>query len=357
MTSWSQGPRSTTDTQGWIIPSIVTHNVNSLSSTNTGGITGRFAKIISLLTFLVLSHNIICLQDIRIPTDSFIACLKPIFPNFNFVSSAHSTTSAGVVTIYPNSFHKDYTISNEVIDDGYILATAFYHKKKKKQFTVINTYLHSSNNALWNNQINKLRSHHHNPNTIILGDFNHAANEQDRSGYHGDKPNYCKDNFQNFLTNGNFEEIYQKYHTCYNMQAGKLASSRIDHVYHNMDTVTLALLNPKATVITTAPHTVTYNGISGRSNDWHNSQDDYSDRQLIDSYEPNSKGGNHITDHLPIAVRFTNNNNIPKRKFISRAANNKHFKKTFQDIWYLSTPTIGPLRCKNWVAPFATPHT
>jgi ribonuclease HI len=322
-------------TQPWTVPSIVSQIINSLSSTKADGVAGRFAKIIALLSFLLLSHQIICIKDIRIPTNNFLSTLQHIFPNYTFNATAHDNYSAGVVTIYPKSMEDDYEIKNTILAPGYILSTTFHHLQSSKELTVINAYLHASSNDTWKNQVGILHRQKHKKNTIIIGDFNHAPDVQDRSGYHQDKPKGCVDNFRKFLEENHFEEIYQKKHTWYGTNEGRLTSSRIDHAYHNMDACTLSLCNPKATVISVAPYTVSRDQPIHSGSDWHTRErhDDLMDRQLVKNLKKAADGGNQVTDHLPLSLRFSKPNTSTRRKFVSRATSNNNFKSTFKEIW------------------------
>jgi exonuclease III len=155
-------------TQPWTVPSIVSQNINSLSSTKAGGVAGRFAKIIALLSFLLLSHQIICIQDIRIPTNNFVSTLQHIFPNYTFNATAHDNYSAGVVTIYPKSMEDDYEIKNTILAPGYILSTTFHHLQSSKELTVINAYLHASSNDTWKNQVGILHRQKHKKTQSLL---------------------------------------------------------------------------------------------------------------------------------------------------------------------------------------------
>ena len=108
------------------MPSILSHNLNSLSLTQAGGITGRFSKTIRLLSFLLNSHTVVCLQDLRLPSGGYINQLSSIFPNYNFFASAKDSMSGGVVTIWPKSMDSDYRVVKTVIDTGYIVHHPLY---------------------------------------------------------------------------------------------------------------------------------------------------------------------------------------------------------------------------------------
>ena len=320
----------------WSPPSIISQNVNSLSTTSPGGIAGRFKKILTLLSFLLISHTIVCLQDIRIPSDSYISALRSTFPNHVFTATAHNTKVGGVVTVYPTSLREDYVVTNKVIDKGYILSTSFRHKWSDNNITIINTYLQASSDQGWDGQVSKLRKSNIRGNTVIIGDMNYAQDKRDRSGYHRDKPNYCVNNFKELLKKHDFEEIYQKFHTCYSSAEERLISSRIDLAFHNFTMDQLVNCYPKASVITTAPHTVSRHDHSSNVSDWKDIEhcDEIMDRQLVDKVITNDKGGDQVTDHLPLSIRFTNQVDKVKRKFASSALQSKNFKDSFKEIWY-----------------------
>jgi len=321
----------------WTPPSLISNNVNSLSSTNSGGIADRFAKILTLICFLLNSSSIIHLQDIRIPTDDYIQCLEKTLPNYIFIASANNTQSAGVVTIYHKSFANDYDISSTVIHKGYILSVTFKKKNNKHSFTTINTYLHASNSQIWTNQVRILDSIKHDTNTIILGDFNHAQHLEDRSGFHKDKSNAATKIFNDFVTNNNFQEITQNYHTYYSKNKERLVSSKIDLAFSNFDFTNTALYNPTAKIITTAPYTVSSYDNIRKSSDWFQEDDstlDIADRQIISNLISNAEGGSHVTDHLPLSIRFSppDTTNNPS-KFNTSAVHQSRYKTTVEKIW------------------------
>ena len=265
-----------------------------------------------------------------------MSALTNTFPNYVFTASAHNTKAGGVVTVYPASLKQDYIVTNKVIDKGYILSSSFRHKYSNNNITVINTYLQANSDQAWDDQITKLRRSNIQGSTVIIGDMNHAQDKRDRSGYHRDKPNYCVSNFNELLKKHDFEEIYQKFHTCYSSDEERLISSRIDLAFHNFTTDQLVNCYPKATVITTAPHTVSRHDHSSNVSDWKDIAhcDEIIDRQLVDKVTTNDKGGDQVTDHLPLSIRFTNQVDKVKRKFASSALRSKSFKDSFKEIWY-----------------------
>ena len=332
-------------TKVWTPPSIITNNINSLSATNSGGIADRFAKILTLICFLLNSSSIIHLQDIRIPTDSYIRCLEKTLPNYIFIASANDTNSAGVVTIFHKKIADDYKVTSKVIHKGFILSVTFQHKTLNHSFTTINTYLHSSNNQIWINQVRILNNTKHEPNTIILGDLNYAQHLEDRSGFHKDKTKAAAKIFDDFLKHNQFQEISQDYHTYYAKKKDRLISSKIDLAFSNFDYTNTALYNPTAKIITTAPYTVSSYDNIRKSSDWFQEDDNspcINNKQIISSLINKAEGGSHITDHLPLSIRFsppatTNKPNL----FNVNAAHQSRYKSTVEEIWNESMHTGG----------------
>lgn len=319
----------------WTPPSLISNNINSLSATNSGGIADRFAKVLTLICFLLNSTAILHLQDIRIPTDGFIQCLEKTLPNYTFIATANDTKSAGVVTIFHKKFAKEYNISHKVIHKGYILSVTFDHILTNHSFTTINTYLHASNNQIWSNQIQILNTIKHNINTIILGDFNHAQHLEDRSGFHTDKNKKSVAKFNSFIKNHEFQEISQNYHTFYSKKKERLISSRIDLAFSNFDYTHTALYNPTAKAITTAPYTVSSYGNIRKSSDWFSEDPScIADKQIIADLTSKAEGGSHITDHLPLSIRFSPPLATKQpNKFNSNAVYQSRYKNSVEEIW------------------------
>lgn len=320
----------------WTIPSICSLNINSLRATKAGGITENFGKVLKLVISLLNIYPILCLQDIRLPDDKFISCLKPVLPGHSFFTSAHGTASGGVVTIVNDATSKGYDVYPDTIYQGYIISTRFTHKLTNNQFTVLNTYLHASNETTWMDQITAIKSLTLPRNTIIVGDFNHASDDADRSGFHADKSKTARKLFNQMLTDHHLEEVDQPLHTFYGMRDTCLTSSRIDRIFHNMCHVTVARQRPAATVITTAPYTVASYGLTHRDcSDWRNieSNTELIDRQVIRSFPTVKNGGSHVTDHLPIAIRFSGSSKLSKRSFLTHTLGSNTFDLNFQQIW------------------------
>ena len=336
-------PSRYTGKDDWSIPAVASQNINSLSSTVAGGITARFAKVITLIATLLLTHSILCVQDVRVPSDDYIDCFRHTFPNHHFIASADTVSRGGVITIIDKKLFKSYDITRKTLFRGAVLSTTFHHKTKQKQFTVINTYLDASNEQNWSLQVSSLSSHNLKPNTMVIGDLNHAPDDVDRSGFHCDKSRAARDLFQNMLTKHGLQEVYQTNHTWYGCREDRLSSSRIDRAYHNFDFVTIATHRPTLHTLTTIPHTVTTYGVSNSGSDWTDDSRDFAtleDRQLISSFKLIKDGGTHITDHLPLSLRFTLiHNTTKKKKFVNHSINSSSFTKTFQDIWDANSHT------------------
>ena len=331
-------PHVTTGSKQWLPMSQVSLNINSLSATKSGGIGDRFAKILCLICFLLNSTNILHLQDIRIPDDNYINCLKSVLPHYTFAASAYDTNSAGVVTIFKTSLNVDYDIQQEVLHKGHILSTSFTHKTTNHNFTCINSYLHASNVSIWCNQIKILQKFANKQNSIIVGDFNHAQHLEDRSGFHKDKTSSATEIFQDFLSdpNCNYQEIPQPHHTYYAKKNGRLVSSRIDLAFHNFDFINTARFAPSVKVLTSAPYTVTIYNNHSKTSDILDDDTDTMPQQLISSLLCVNEGGSHVTDHLPISITFNqcNSGSKFKSKFRSNAVYHQDYKQNVTDIWY-----------------------
>ena len=248
-----------------------------------------------------------------------------------------------MATIFKNSILNDYDVRHETIHTGFILATTFDHKHSSNSFTTVNTYLVANDTSVWENQVKILNKHKHKKNTIILGDFNHAQNNEDRSGFHRDKTATAIDTFAKFKDDHSFQEIYQQAHTYYKKEGDRLISSRIDLALHNLDLTSVALYNPTNKIITTAPYTVASYGNFSRDDNWShlwNNNHNFTDitefnPQIISDLTTVTAGGSHVTDHLPIAIRFSpiSHNNDSRHKFNASALDNPNYANTVKNIW------------------------
>lgn len=330
------------------IPSITTLNINSTSVTKPGGVRTRFFRVISLLAYLVLAHPIVCIQDIRFPTDSYVKQLEPLFPGYTFHVTANNSMRAGVLTIFRSQLLEDYHINSEVIFRGHILLTTFTHITSKQSFNVYNCYLHASDERIWREQVASIRGAATRPNSILLGDFNHVNDEVDRSGYHADKTKMGSDLFTAMLEETAMEEVYQPMHTWYGRNETGLCSSRIDRIYHNLDFTELCLFAPEIHALTTAPYTITQYGLadSGPSHLYRSDLDHLVDRQLITNYKTKSEGGTHVTDHVPLSLRFRAGQVAGKKSsesFHSPSLNTEQFKVFFNENFNRSHCSDDPI--------------
>ena len=312
------------------LPSVVFNNINSLGLTAPGGFTGRKAKVINLLASLVTTHDITCLQDIRIPSKDLISELQPFFPHFKFfVCSSDDTNKGGALIIVSPKINKDYDIEHVIVYKGNIHHITLTNKLTTTKLRIINCYLDASNNNIWKKQVNSLKHNINNCcNTLVGGDFNHVYNPQDRSGFHSDKTFDLADLYQSWLSKHSLQQIEQNYHTWYGKRGGEdVASSKVDRVYHNFDYIALSHHTPKANICTYAPHTVVQYGMKCKY------QNDKNFTRLIDNYRTKSEGGTHVTDHVPVSVRFSNPLNRPNVQFRTASLTHDEFITEFDKRW------------------------
>ena len=313
------------------LPSVAYNNINSMSLTAAGGIFGRKAKVIRLVAALVSTHGITCLQDVRVPSLELLkAELKPFFPHHKFyISPSGDINRGGTLIIVTPKIINDYDITHKVTYTGSIHYITLTHKQNKTKLNIVNCYLHASDEEIWKKQVNYLTHHiNYNVNTLVGGDFNHVYNPSDRSGYHSDKTASSAADYQKWLSKHELQQIDQNYHTWYGKRGDDLlSSSKLDRIYHNLDFSTLALNTPKAYVCTHAPHTVAQYGFKCSY------KNDTNFTTLIDNYKTQKEGGTHVTDHVPLSVRFSNPNDSYTSCFKTAAINNDDFIAEFDKRW------------------------
>jgi exonuclease III len=189
------------------LPSVVFNNINSLGLTAPGGYTqsGRKAKVINLLASLVTTHDITCLQDVRIPSKELISELQPFFPHFKFfVCSSDDTNKGGALIIVTPKVTKDYDVEHLIVYKGNIHHITLTNKLTTTKLRIINCYLDASSKSIWKKQVNSLKNNiNYYCNTLVGGDFNHIYNPQDRSGFHSDKNFDLADFYQQTLSSTN----------------------------------------------------------------------------------------------------------------------------------------------------------
>lgn len=312
------------------LPSVVFNNINSLGLTNPGGITGRKAKVIQLVSSLVSTHDITCLQDIRVPSQKLITELYPFFPRHKFyVSSSDDAYRGGTLIIVTPKIIDNYVIEHNVVYKGNIHHITLTHRTDNSKLRVVNCYLHASDDQAWREQVRFLKKNiNYYCNTLVGGDFNHVYNPLDRSGYHSDKNATDSDFYQSWLTKHFLQQIDQSFHTWYGKRGpDQISSSKLDRVYQNFDYVTLTNNTPKAFVCTYAPHTVAQYGLKCKY------KDDNNTTTLIDNYKTKKEGGSHVTDHVPLSIRFNSPHNNHSVKFRSAAINHDDFISEFDMRW------------------------
>jgi ribonuclease HI/exonuclease III len=310
-------------------PSVAFNNVNSLGLTAPGGFSGRKAKIVNLLAAMVSTHDITCLQDIRVPSKNMITELHPFFPRHKFfVSSSDDTNSGGTVIIVTPDIIGNYNIKHNEIYKGNTHYISLTHKTNNTKYNIVNCYLHASDEEAWKEQVEGLENIDYSLNTLVGGDFNHVYNPLDRSGYHSDKSNGAAALYQNWLTDSKLQQIEQNFHTWYGKRgANHISSSKVDRVYHNFDYVTLTQHTPRAQVCTYAPHTVAQYGFKCKY------KNDNNHTTLIDNYITRKEGGTHVTDHVPLSIRYDNPHNLNYTKFKSAAIDHEEFITEFDKRW------------------------
>ena len=335
------------------LPSIVSNNINSCSLALPGGITARFYKVISHIQSLLSRHGIVCLQDVRVPSDDYLHTLRQIFTPHVIHLSATNSTRGGVITIInsktattnsSNSHSAPYTVttSPKVIHEGSSIQTTLTCRSTGKQVHIVNCYLHGSDTAIWREEVDSLAAHPPSSNTIFTGDFNFTELSADRSyiplstTHTGNSTDATA--FTNFTTNHGLQELYQKYHTFYrnNSTTNTVSSSRLDRFYHNLDYATLAAHTPSCRLDNTSGYTLaTYRTL------YSNSINTTTPQQYIHTFPNQDKGGTHITDHIPVAVHFTSNLNNPttSTRYSSKIVNSPEFLATVQRLWEDSPPT------------------
>ena len=336
------------------ISSFVTCNLNSLSLHQPGGLSGRKQAVINTLKALALAHDVTCIQDVRTGSDDYAAELRSDLPRHHIRFNCNSSTSGGVLTIISPRF-PDSSISHHAVIDNHVLQTTISDTSDPlSSITFFNCYLNpTDDDAGWTRQVQLLKNTPFPPNSVLLGDLNHAPEADDRSSDYIDRSDGARSLFRAMLQAKLLFEVPQPMHTFYrfNSVTDSLSSSRIDHVYTNFSFTTLIKHHPEAAIYTSAPNTLcSYR----KPPDWSSRSSDLDlegpvmsieDRQLIGRYPRVRDGGTHITDHLPISVRFADHSvalsahtsRIPKAIY-----NHPDFVPTFCSIWCASNQPTQP---------------
>ena len=331
------------------LPSIVSNNINSCSLSLPGGITSRFFKVLCHVQALLDRYGVVCLQDIRAPSDDYLHTLRQIFTPHTIHLSASNSTRGGVVTIIHTntatannntSSYTPYTVTSSplVIHSGSSIQTTLTCRTSGKQFHIVNCYLHGSDKSIWRSEVSSLTAHSYNPNTIFTGDFNFTELASDRShhplsSHHSGNGSDAKV-FTSFKDKHHLQELHQKYHTFYrnNSTTSSITSSRLDRFYHNFDYATIAAFTPTCRLDSTSNYTLaSYRHLYNNSHRTSNS----SPYQYIHTFPNHDKGGHHITDHIPVAVTFSSNlHSTPlSKRYSSKIVNSPEFRATVQRLW------------------------
>ena len=334
------------------LPSIVSNNINSCSLALPGGITARFYKVISHIQALLTRHGIVCLQDVRVPSDDYLRTLQQIFTPHTIHLSATNSTRGGVLTIInsstasSNNFNTmlaPYSVTPfpKVIHQGSSIQTTITCRSTGRQYHIVNCYLHGSDKAIWRTEVDSLIAHPPTNNSIFTGDFNFTELPDDRSHipvsttHTGN--NMDATVFSSFTATHALQELHQKYHTFYrnNSTTNTVSSSRLDRFYHNFDFATLAAHTPSCRLDNTSDYTLgNYRAL------YNNSTPTTTPQQYIHTFPNQDKGGSHITDHIPVAVTFTSNLNNPttSTRYSSKIVNSPDYLATVQRLWEDSPP-------------------
>jgi exonuclease III len=326
------------------ISSFATCNINSLSLHDPGGLAGRKLSAINTIASLARGHDVLCVQDVRAGSDAFSSELRSSLPLHRIRFNSNSTTSGGVLTIIAPAF-AEHNVTHKVIIANSILQTTITDPNNpNNHVTFINSYLAPTDQAAaWSDQVRTLHNSHIPSNSVFLGDLNHAPQGVDRSSDYIDRSSRARGLFADMLDTHHFSEVPQPMHTFYrfNSVTNKLSSSRIDHIFTNFSYTTLMKHHPDAHIHTSAPNTL----CAYRKPCTWNSREEVSqelsllDRQLVSVF-PKGDGAAHITDHLPISVRLTDQRvglsgspaRIPKAVY-----DHPDFERTLTTIWNAST--------------------
>ena len=336
------------------LPSIVTTNINSGSFSLPGGLVARHLKVISHLQSLLERYDIVCVQDVRAPSDNYLTTLQHIFTPHTVHLSATDSTRGGVITLIHSriasnpaavSSNAPFFVdgSPAVIHKGSSIKTTLTCRSTGKNFCIVNLYLHGSNSNHWLTEINSLTTYNYTTNTIFTGDFNFTEHPIDRSSNYHNYSSAAATAFNNFVSQHQLQELHQKFHTFYrnNSTTNSVISSRLDRFYHNLDYATIAAFTPNCRLDTTSNYT-----LSAYRHRYHNTVSSLTPNQYIHTFPNQDKGGTHITDHVPVGLTFTSNltHRNSSSRFSSSIVNSPEFLATVSRLWSAAQPSDGPFQ-------------
>ena len=350
----STGNSSANFTSQLKLPSIVTTNINSGSFSLPGGLVARHFKVISHLQSLLERYDVVCVQDVRAPSDNYLTTLQHIFTPHTVHLSATDSTRGGVITLIHSRIatshanglsNAPFTVDSSpaVIHKGSSIKTTLTCRSTGKTFCIVNLYLHGSDSNHWLTEINSLTSYNHSTNTVFTGDFNFTEHPIDRSSNHHNYATVAATAFERFVAKHQLQELHQKYHTFYrnNSSTNSVISSRLDRFYHNLDYATIAAFTPNCRLDTTSNFTLaTYR------HRYHNKVPSLTPNQYIHTFPNQDKGGTHITDHVPVGITFTSNlaHRNSSSRFSSSIVNSPEFLATVTRLWNAEQPHDSPFQ-------------
>ena len=335
-------------------PSIVTTNINSGSFSLPGGLTDRHYKVISHLQSLLDRYDIVCVQDVRAPSDNYLTTLQHIFTPHTVHLSATNTTRGGIITLIHSRIATSPTNSSStapylvdskptVIHKGSAITTRLTCRSTGKTYCFVNLYLHGTDSNLWITEIESLTDFNHSHNTIFTGDFNFTEHPIDRSSNYLNYSSAAAAAFNRFVAQHQLQELHQKYHTFYrnNSSNNTVISSRLDRFYHNLDYATLAAFTPDCRLDTSSNYT-----LASYRHRYHNTVSSLTPNQYIHTFPNQDKGGTHITDHIPVGIHFTSNltHRNASSRFSSSIVNSPDFLAAVSRLWKEAQPQAGPFQ-------------
>ena len=324
-------------------PSIVTTNINSGSFSLPGGLVARHYKVISHLQALLDRYDIVCVQDVRAPSDNYLTTLQHIFTPHTVHLSATNANRGGIITLVHSRIATSRANSTStapylvdstptIIHKGSAIETKLTCRSTGTTYGFINLYLHGSDSNLWLTEIESLTNLNRSRNTIFTGDFNFTEHPIDRSNNHLNYPTAAATAFDRFVAQHQLQELHQKYHTFYrnNSSNNSVISSRLDRFYHNLDYATVAAFTPNCRLDTTSTYT-----LAAYRHRYHNTVPSLTPNQYIHTFPNQDKGGTHITDHIPVGVHFTSNLSHSKTssRFSSSIVKSPDFLAAVTRLW------------------------
>jgi ribonuclease HI len=235
-----------------------------------------------------------------------------------------------------NKVKEQFKIKHATILPGAAHCLELTRRDDNTSYYVFNVYLDAGDEHRWQRQVSTLADWRCPPNSIYVGDFNHVTGPEQRSGFHADKTKAGSTMFNRWLQDCDLEEVEQPFHTFYGKRDGRLFSSQIDKIYHNFDYAKLAVLQPKAAVVTCTPYSITQYNTTTHSD--RNGAQDKNDltgsRRLLNDFTLIKDGGMHVTDHLPVQLTFDCEREANAKSFFpTHVLDYPEFLPKFQQRW------------------------